>query len=248
MKKLMILGVVALTACVVCAQSRTQRTRKSTRGATATTAEAETTAKSKKKVVEIVQWPALKMMALKDAPSIPGGTNISPCYKGRARKWIVLEAEYKTNPTWVDRLTFTWHVLLETASAPDVSPSEAKEMSEYSYFTLSTTYLNIREGSHAASVCLPPSYYERYGEPKAVGLVITDEKGEIVGGDTVSSMTKFVPDKKAAMFWDAQDKTYLMEAQGKNDLPLVTQRTGLLERSKTIWALVFPNDYEVVGQ
>ena len=40
----------------------------------------------------------------------------------------------------------------------------------------------------------------------------------------------------------------IMNAQTKEGEPMVERRQGLLDRSKTIWAMVNPNDYEQVAQ
>jgi hypothetical protein len=39
-----------------------------------------------------------------------------------------------------------------------------------------------------------------------------------------------------------------MNATGKDGKPMIERRQGLMDRSKTIWALVNPNDYEDVAQ
>ena len=45
-------------------------------------------------------------------------------------------------------------------------------------------------------------------------------------------------------FWEEQK---IMEAQA-NGKPMIERRQGLLDRSKSIWALVYPNDYEAIAQ
>jgi hypothetical protein len=39
-----------------------------------------------------------------------------------------------------------------------------------------------------------------------------------------------------------------MNATQPNGDPMIERRQGLVDRSKTIWALVNPNDYEYVAQ
>ena len=56
-------------------------------------------------------------------------------------------------------------------------------------------------------------------------------------------MTKHVPEIRA--FWNNND---IMNANQANGDPMVARRQGLVDRSKTIWALVNPNDYEMVVQ
>ena len=46
-------------------------------------------------------------------------------------------------------------------------------------------------------------------------------------------------------FWNNND---IMNANQANGDPMVARRQGLVDRSKTIWALVNPNDYEMVVQ
>ena len=116
-----------------------------------------------------------------------------------------------------------------------------EKLAPYSYFTTATTYFNIPMGSHAASVVLPPSYLERYGEPKAIGLEITNQNGELLAGDCWSEIKGIAAHKK---FWENQD---IMNAQSGGK-PMIERRQGLVDRSKTIWAMVNPNDYEATVQ
>ena len=141
-------------------------------------------------------------------------------------------------------MTFTWHVLLETKSATEKDKTD--KLPPYSYFSTTVTYANIPKGSHAASVCLHPSYLERYGEPKAIGLVIANKDGTILAGNCESEIKGIDSHPKSLdqAFWN-NDK--IMNAT-QNGEPMIERRQGLQDRSKTIWALVNPNDYEMVVQ
>ena len=230
-RKLVTMTAVALASTVAFAQSR--------RRAPAVPADdAPTTGKEAKILVD--QFPKLGRMSTLAAPAVQGGSIVGACYN-KPRKWIVLEAKYTTFAKWQDQLTFTWHVLLETKSATE-NKGNREGLPPYSYFTASTTYQNIPQGSHAASVCLHPSYLERFGEAKAVGLVITNAKGEVLQGDAESEIKGIAPHTK---WWEDQK---VMNAQTANGEPMIERRQGLMDRSKTIWALVNPNDYEQVAQ
>jgi len=202
-----------------------------------------TTGKAAKFLVD--QMPRTGQSALMFAPQIPGSSQIGQCYK-KPRQWIVAETKFTTygseTSRFLDQLTFTWHVLLETKSAKE-NKGNREKLAPYSYFTTSMTYFNIPQGSHASSVVLPPSYLERYGEPKAIGFVVTNENGDELGGGTTSEISGI---KNNTKFWD---DAKIMEAKdtttGKN---MIERRQGLLDRSKTIWALVNPNDYETTLQ
>ena len=194
--------------------------------------------------VRIDQFPKTGRQSTLAAPSLAGATIIGNCYT-KPRKWIVLEAKYTTLAKFQDQLTFTWHVLLDTKTATEKEKSD--KIPPYSYFTATTTYYNIPKGSHAASVCLHPSYLERFGEPKAIGLVIANKNGEVLAGDCESEIKGIPthPKDLESAFWNDQK---IMNATGADGKPMIERRQGLVDRSKTIWALVNPNDYEATFQ
>ena len=235
-KKLMIMTTVALAAAVAFAAPKKKPV-------VAEEEDAPTTGKDAKILID--QFPKLGRQATLAAPSLHGGSIIGKCYS-KPRSWIVLETKYTTFAKWQDQLTFTWHVLLETKSAPE-NKGNKEGLPPYSYFTTAVTYQNIPQGSHAASVCLHPSYLERFGEPKAVGVVITNAKGETLAGDCESEVKGIPTHPKSieAAFWNDQK---IMNAQTAAGEPMIERRQGLMDRSKTIWALVNPNDYEQVAQ
>ncbi len=235
-RKLMMFVAVALAAVVAFGAPKKKR------GAVAEE-DAPTTGKDAKVLID--QFPKIGRQSTLAAPSLQGGSIIGQCYN-KPRRWIVLEAKYTTYAKWQDQLTFTWHVLLETKSATE-NKGNKEGLAPYSYFTTAVTYQNIPQGSHAASVCLHPSYLERFGEPKAVGLVITNAKGETLNGDCESEIKGIAnhPKSLEQAFWNNND---VMNAQTKDGEPMIERRQGLMDRSKTIWALVNPNDYEQVAQ
>ena len=190
--------------------------------------------------VMIDTFPKLGRMATLAAPSFNGESIVGKTYL-KPRRWIVLETKYTTFAKWQDQLTFTWHVLLETKTATEKDKTD--KIAPYSYFTTSVTYQNIPQGSHTASVCLHPSNLERYGEPRAVGLVITSKNGETLAGgcDSVVHGIASNPRDPSRGFWNNSD---IMNKKNSSGEPLIERRQGLVDRSKTIWALVNPNDYE----
>ncbi len=237
MKKLILIALTAAVSFSAEAQQR-RSSRRSTRGADSEVA----TGKAAKILIE--QGPKLGQIACLRAPSVAGASIIGQCYK-KPRSWIVLETKYATFGTdeskFQDQLTFTWHVLLDTKSATE-NRGNREGLAPYSYFTTAVTYFNIPAGSHASSVVLPPSYLERYGEPKAVGYVITNANGEELQGDCWSEIKGIENGRK---FWENQN---IMDAKSKDGKPMIERRQGLVDRSKTIWALVNPNDYEATVQ
>ena len=233
MKKLMIVTVAALAAATaICAPARGKK------GAQAADDDASPTSGKDAKVL-IDQMPRTGKSCCLGAPSVQGGTMIGQCYQ-KPRSWIVVETKYTTYAKFLDQLTFTWHVVLETKSATETKGNKMG-LAPYSYFNTTVTYYNIPQGSHAASVCLPPSYLELYGEPKAIGFEVTNQNGDVLAGDTVSEIKAIKPHTK---FWEQDNFKDAMSGEKPN----IERRQGLVDRSKTIWALVNPNDYETTMQ
>jgi hypothetical protein len=236
MKKLLIV-LMAISVAAISADAQSKRKKRSAKASTEETSERPAAS------VKISQPPRLGAQTCFNAPSLNGATLIGQCYK-KQRRWIVLETKYDTFPSensrFTEQLNFTWHVMLDTKSATENKGNKEK-LSPYSYFTTSVTYFNIPEGSHASSVVLPPSYLERYGEPKAIGVVITDQSGSEIAGDSWSEIKGV---KAGDKFWE---NPAIMDAQ-MGEKRMVERRQGLVDRAKTIWALVNPNDYEATIQ
>ena len=240
MKKLIILTMAVAAAFAADAQSR----RRGAVGADGGRA----VAKGKDAQVAIVRKAALGPASLQYAPSANGNSNLGKVFK-KQRQWIVPEFEYKTQADWLDELTVTWHVLLDskTAKLRDKPPKEKDKepIPRYSYFTVAVRYANIQKGSHAASCVLHPSMLERYGEPAIIAAVITNKEGDVL--DFQNEGADQVVGRKLAEKWWENDQV-LSAKDNKTDVALIARRQGLLDRSKTIFALINADYYEMVVQ
>jgi len=235
-RKLMVMATVALAAFAAVAAPRAKKGIQAMAGN-----EEGPSTQGREAKVNIDQMPKTGSSCCLPAPGIQGASMVGQCYT-KPRKWIVVEAKYTTYAQFLDQLTFNWHVMLDVQSAKENKGNKMK-LAKYSYFNATTTYYNIPQGSHAACVCLPPSYLELYGEPKAIGFEVSNQNGDILAGGTVSEIKAIKPDSK---FWENKD---LMNSQDpKTGKAWVERRQGLVDRSKTIWALVNPNDYEATMQ
>lgn len=268
MKKLMFLTVAALTAALVSAAPSTTgrkgtttrmggRGAASARAAKAADEDADRSASGQDARILIDKRPRVGKMALFAAPSVNGSTYVAGAWT-RPRKWIVMETQYSVLGTeFVDQLTFTWHVLLDVKTST-LNRDNKDGIPQYSYFTTAVTYRNIAEGSHAASVVMAPSYLEHFGEPCAVGLEVTDSQGKSVAWGCESSVAFLAYEwgnpsnpgsdamKQKLFFW--KDREGVMDKK-QNGKPMVGEHpNGLKDRSKTIWALVNPNDYEDIAE
>ena len=232
MKKLMVLMAVALATATLFAAKTTKGVQGMAGG------DGPQTSGREAKII-IDQMPKPGASCCLSAPSVSGQSMVGTCYT-KPRKWIVIETKYTTFARFLDQLTFNWHVILEAKTAKENKGNKAG-LAPYSYFNTSVTYFNIPQGSHAACVCLPPSYLELYGEPRAIGFTVSNQNGDILGGGTVSEIKGIKSDTK---FWEDQG---IMNAQ-LDGAPMIERRQGLVDRSKTIWAMVNPNDYEATVQ
>ena len=237
MRKLLIVSFMVFAAIAADAQSRRGTSRRGAVGADGGAA----VAKGKDAKVLITRKAQLGAVCLQSAPVANGSTNMKVSRK--PRQWIVPELEYQTAADWQDELTVTWHILLDSKSAKQRDkPAKDKEpVSRYSYYTASARFMNIPKGSHGASCVLPPSVLERYGEPAVISVRISNKEGDILDGQDEGAANLKLPEN-----WWENDAVF--SAKDKSDVPLITRRQGLQDRSKTIFALVNPDDYEMVHQ
>lgn len=242
MKRLIIVSMMAAIVFAANAQTRRSTTRKGAMGVDGGAAVAQ----GKDARVLITRKAQIRSASLLSAPSANGNTNLGKVFK-KPRQWIVPELEYQTAADWQDELMFTWHILLDakTAKTPDRPSKDKEPVSRYSYYTASVRYVNVPKGSHAASVVLPPSVLERYGEPAAIAVVISNKEGDVLDGQNEGADAVFGK-KLAEKWWENSDQ--VMSAKDKSGTPLIARRQGLLDRSKTIFALVNADDYEMVQQ
>ena len=238
MKRVMIaMAAAAAMVMVADAQGRKSTTRRGAVGADGGTAVAQ----GKDAQVMIVRKAQLGQVCLQSAPTANGTTNLRVARK--PRQWIVPELEYKTAADWQDELTVAWHLLLDSKTAKQRDkPSKDKEpIPQYSYYTVVVRYMNIPKGSHAASCVLPPSVLERYGEPAVISVRITNKEGDVLDGQDEGASNLKMPDE-----WWTSDAVF--SAKDKKGTALIARRQGLQDRSKTIFALINPDDYEMVQQ
>jgi len=175
--------------------------------------------------VVIKRFPAPNKASMVRSPEFTVNvSNMQPKTTKKPREWALFEIKYETGAKWTDELSFTYHVMTKGRD------SEGKE--GYSYYTLALRYVNIPKGEHMSCVAIPPSLVERYGEPVSLALEIVGKDGAVLDAQSESLIP--YPSKE---WW--KDSKVL-------DMPQVTRRTGLVDRSKTPFALINMDDYEVV--
>jgi len=179
-------------------------------------------ASAKEEKVKIDRFPQPSKASMIRTPDF--NVNVSglqPKVNTRPRLWALFEIKYTTGQKWTDELVFTYHVM--TKGKDD----DGKDV--FSYYTLPVRYIDIPKGSHMSCVALPPSLVERYGEPVSLALEITGREGTVLDSKQEGDGSKD--------WW--KDPKVL-------DLPQVKRRQGLVDRSKTPFALINADDYEVV--
>lgn len=150
--------------------------------------------------------------------------NTMPKLSKKPREWALFEIKFETDNKWIDELAFNYHVMTKGKN------DEGKEA--FSYYTATIRYVDVPKGEHMSCVAIPPSLVERYGEPVALALEITSKNGTVLASESPAGGITLPKE-----WW--KDSKVL-------DNPALTRRTGLVDRSKTPFALVNADDYEVV--
>jgi len=170
-------------------------------------------------------------------PDYGARANVVPSvHRGRAREWGVIDATYTTksgtrgNP-WTDSVTVVFHIMLE-------QPKPQQGEKPFSYFTMTVRYVNVPDGDHRAGVVLPPSYLERHGNIAAVAVEITAD------GAPEPAVKSDVNSNNLRAF--KEDWWKNPQVMNNPNADIVVKRDGLLERSKSPFALINMDDYEAV--
>ena len=179
---------------------------------------------AKREGVEITRMPPPNKTAMVRTPEFNVNVqNTMPKVTRKPREWALFEVKYESDAKWADELAFSYHVMTKGKN------DEGKDA--FSYYTLTLRYLDVPKGEHMSCVAIPPSQVERYGEPVAVALEIVNKDGKVMDSKSES----VIPLPKE--WW--KDSKVL-------DNPQLTRRNGLVDRSKTPFALINADDYEVV--
>jgi len=179
---------------------------------------------AKREGVEITRMPPPNKTAMVRTPEFNVNVqNTMPKVTRKPREWALFEVKYESDAKWADELAFSYHVMTKGKN------DEGKDA--FSYYTLTLRYLDVPKGEHMSCVAIPPSQIERYGEPVAVALEVVNKEGKVMDSKSES----VIPLPKE--WW--KDSKVL-------DNPQLTRRNGLVDRSKTPFALINADDYEVV--
>ena len=100
-------------------------------------------------------------------------------FMGQTREWLAVNTQYRTDPEWIDELTFTYYILVR-------SKTGAKKLT---LFKGDVTYINVAKGDHKSDMYLHPSTLARYGDVEGVAVVI-NAQGRVVDMDSLPSSAK----------------------------------------------------------
>ena len=220
---------VCVAAVLVCMaeQAAAQATRLSQRGA----ATAQAGAKKDEETVKISRFPPPGKTAMVKTPEFNYSVNnIQPKVNRKQREWALFEVKYETSAKWTDELTFVYHVMTKGRD------EQNKEI--FSYYTTTVKYIDIPKGDHMSCVALPLSLVERYGEPIALALEVTGKDGTVLASEALASGIQLPKE-----WWR---ESAVMDKRDAAGNPFLVRRTGLVDRLKTPFALINPDDYEVV--
>lgn len=157
---------------------------------------------------------------LQRTPVFAGGGS-----RGKPREWGVFEVTYDTLPLWIDELTVSFTLMLQ-------STDPAQQQQPFSLFRLTSRFIDVAQGrDKVATAVLLPSAVLRYGRPIGFAAEFS-VNGQVVGSESVAT-EPFLKDR----WWENRDIV---------DSPRTVKREGyLLERAKTPFGLVNIDDNEV---
>ena len=139
----------------------------------------------------------------------------------KPRDWAFMAFDYETSPKWIDDLAVTYYVL-----AQGFNDDGEKE---FNFFTTTVHYTDIAKGKHRAAVVLPPQAIERYGSPIAFAVEVADDGNE--------PLSKSVEGTGVPADWRTNEKF---------TEKYINREGYLVDRSKTPFQFVNPDDYEAV--
>ncbi|MBQ7189320.1 MAG: hypothetical protein IJR99_07880 [Kiritimatiellae bacterium] len=160
-----------------------------------------------------------------EAPEFNANAKVKSRLVTKRREWALIECEYSTHDKWMDQLSFTYHVL-------STSKDEETGKQVFNYYTTTVRYIDVPKGKHRSCVCLSPNLVDRYGEPVAMALEVTGKGSDVLATDQTAVGINLPKE------WWKDDKVM--------SNPILKRRSGLIDRSKTPFALINPDDYEVV--
>ena len=144
----------------------------------------------------------------------------------KVRNWGVFDVVFDTAPEWIDEMSVTFTVMVQ-------NPKPKDGERPFSLYQVTSIYKDVAMGrDHKVGAVLIPEGMERYGEP--VGFAAQFH----IGGVVVAEMGNGIGYLKGVDKWWANPQVV--------DSPTVQKREGyLLERSKTVFAMVEVDSYEV---
>lgn len=181
--------------------------------------------------IKISRFPPPNRTAMVKTPEFTySANNLQPKVTRKQREWALLEVKYETMSKWTDELKFDYHIMTKGKD------EDNKEV--YSYYTTIIRYIDIPKGTHMSCVALPPSLVERFGEPIALALEVTGKEGTVLASEALATGIQLPKE-----WWRDSSVMDKRDAAGN---PFLSRRSGLVDRSKTPFALINSDDYEVV--
>jgi len=177
-----------------------------------------------------------KVLAIRRMPRLAKVKQYTPQFNtsatrtttGRPREWALFDITYDTLPEWMDEVVITYYLMSERRGT-----DAGRKEKEYTFYTTTVRYAEVARGEHTACVVLPPASLLRNGDT-FVGFAVefTSSDGTLLAVQNEALITEL----KGEWWKDSK----ITESKS------VVKRDGLVDRSKTPFALINVDDYEVV--
>ncbi len=161
----------------------------------------------------------------------------------KEREWGVFDYTFDTLAPWTDNVVVNYYILLDAEKVKD-RPADAPR---FSFLQLTLRFSDIPKGKdHKVSAVLLPAALLRHGYITAFGFEMTVQDKVVYADQQFTTGSALASVMKTAWANNPTVKAKWWEVQQIINSPQTTKLDGyLVDRSKTPFALVAPDDYEM---
>lgn len=161
----------------------------------------------------------------------------------KEREWGVFDYTFDTLAPWTDNIVVNYYILLDAEKIKD-RPADAPR---FSFLQLTLRFGDIPKGKdHKVSAVLLPAALLRYGYVTALGFEMTVQDKVVYSDQQAATGSLVIQKMKAALANNPTSKLKWWEHPDIVNGANTTKLDGyLVDRSKTPFALVAPDDYEM---
>ena len=163
----------------------------------------------------------------------------------KEREWGVFDYSFDTLAEWTDNVVVNYYILLDAEKVKD--PTRPADAPRWSFLQLSLRFSDIPKGKdHKVSAVLLPAALLRFGYITAFGFEMTVQDKLVYADQQFANGSILIPTMKTALANNPNTKVKWWELTQVINNPKTAKLDGfLVDRAKTPFSLVSPDDYEM---